>query len=82
MIPTFTTPYKEHDQLRIGWASWDEGSYQCRSIKFVYFDKSGKVSRGCPELPFDVLVDMVALAYQQNELSADEVKKLRDVFGA
>ena len=34
----------------------------------TYPDTSGKVSRGCPELPFDILVDMCVLASDQKEL--------------
>ena len=40
-------------------------------------DKSGKVSRGCPELPFDVLVEMTILALKQKELSVEQVERLK-----
>ena len=40
-------------------------------------DKSGKVSRGCPELPFDVLVEMAILALKQKELSVEQVERLK-----
>jgi hypothetical protein len=79
MIPTFTKAYREGD-LRIGWASWDDGNYQSRSIKYAYPDSSGKISRGCPELPFDILVDMVILAHQKGELSSKEVARIRTAF--
>lgn len=71
MIPTYIFPYPkggEGAELRIGWASWDDGNFTERSIKFAYRDDSGKISRGAPELPFYVLLDMCALAYEQNEL--------------
>jgi hypothetical protein len=48
MVPTFSQPYGLGD-LRIGIASWDQGDFKSRSIKYAYRDKSGKVSRGCPE---------------------------------
>lgn len=67
MIPTYVTPYNG-GELRIGWASWDHGRYKERSIKWAYPDKSGKISRGAPELPFDVLASMFMLAYSQGEL--------------
>lgn len=67
MIPTYTEPYRD-GELRIGWASWDHGEYKARSIKYAYPDSSGKISRGSPELPFDILIDMLLLAGQQNEL--------------
>ena len=80
MIPTYKQPYRKKDEIRIGWASWDDGSYQERSIKFVYRDASGKISRGCPELPFDVLVDLVLVAQQQGELSTDQIDQIQKAF--
>lgn len=68
MIPTHVIPYR-HGELRIGWASWDDGSFTARSIKWAYRDASGKISRGSPELPFDILVDMIDYATTQGELT-------------
>ena len=70
MITTYKERY-EDGELRIGWASWDDGRYEARSIKYAYRDSSGKISRGSPELSFDVLVEMLRLASDQGEL--DEV---------
>jgi len=67
MITTYKIPYRD-GELRIGWASWDDGEYKSRSIKYAYPDSSGKISRGSPELPFDILVDMLLLAADQGEL--------------
>jgi hypothetical protein len=79
MTPTFVKPYRD-GELRIGWASWDDGSYEDRSIKYAYPDKSGKISRGCPELPFDILVDMAILANEQGELSSKDIERIRKAF--
>ena len=79
MIPTYVEPY-ERGELRIGWASWDENSFRDRSIKWAFRDSSGKISRGCPELPFDVLVDMVLLAQRQGELAPEQIERMRQVF--
>ena len=76
MVPTFSQSYGLGD-LRIGIASWDAGDFKSRSSKYAYRDKSGKVSRGCPELPFDVLVEMVILAHKQKELSVEQVERLK-----
>ena len=73
MITTYKVPYRD-GELRIGWASWDDGKYEARSIKYAYRDSSGKVSRGSPELPFDVLVDMLVLADEQGELGRDRAR--------
>lgn len=67
MIPTHVIPYRD-GELRIGWASWDDGSFTARSIKYAYKDASGKISRGSPEIPFDILMDMIDLAVTQGEL--------------
>ena len=67
MIPTHIVPYG-NGELRIGWASWDIGKYEERSIKYAYRDCSGKISRGSPELPFEVLLAMLLLAAEQGEL--------------
>lgn len=66
MITTYKEAYR-NGELRIGWASWDDGSLTSRSIKFAYPDSSGKISRGSPELPFDILIDMLMLATEKGE---------------
>jgi hypothetical protein len=66
MIPTYKEPYRDGD-LRAGWASWDDGSLTARSIKYAYPDSSGKISRGSPELPVDILVDMLEFASRIGE---------------
>lgn len=79
MIPIFAKRYR-NGELRIGWASWDGGKYKSKSIKYAYRDDSGKISRGCPELPFDILVDMVLLAKEQGELSSEDSGRLKKAF--
>ncbi len=77
MVPTYVETHPEKGELRIGWASWDQG-YKSRSVKWAYPDGSGKISRGAPELPFNILVDMVLLAHRQGELSIDQVRLLKE----
>ncbi len=84
MIPTHVIPYRD-GELRIGWASWDDGSYTARSIKYAYRDASGKISRGSPELPFDILIDMIDHATTQGELKpylSNSGRKPKDVTQA
>lgn len=83
MIPTHVERYEGrpfHSEFRVGWASWDDGTFQNRSIKWAYRDTSGKISRGCPEIPFDILVDMVIHAHKQGELSAGEILQLQQTL--
>ena len=35
------------------------------------------MSRGCPELPFDVLVEMMIVALKQKELSVEQVERVK-----
>ena len=70
-------PALRRGDLRIGIASWDAGDFKSRSIKYAYRDQSGKVSRGCPELPFDVLVEMTIVALKQKELTVEQVERLK-----
>jgi hypothetical protein len=82
MVPTFVKPYQHGDtegDLRIGWASWDRDRYQARSIKWAY-RRDGKISRGSPEVPLDMLADLVILAHEQGELDADDVERIRAAF--
>ena len=41
-------------ELRLGIASWDDGSGRAKSIKYTWFDKNGKAARG-GEMPVDAL---------------------------
>ncbi len=79
MIPTHKEPYKD-GEIRIGWASWDDNAPESRSIKYAYKNASGKISRGCPELPFDILVDMILVAKRKNELSIEQIEEIRKAF--
>lgn len=88
MTPTNVISYRERGrgkkegELRIGWASWDKRAYKDRSIKWAYLDKSGKISRGGPEIPFDILLDMLKYAADQGELDNDpELKSLHEKLG-
>jgi hypothetical protein len=81
VIPTAIKKYRDGD-LRVGWASWDNGLFQCRSIKYAYRDSSGKISRGAPELPVDILVDMLIYAVEKGELSSEELNKLQEIICA
>jgi hypothetical protein len=76
MKATYRQTLNGHE-IHIGQSSWDDEE---RSIKFVYPDKSGKTSRGAPEVPIGVLVEMVIIAKEQNEFSADQIQKIKTAF--
>ncbi|MGW8158559.1 MAG: hypothetical protein ACWGKN_08590 [Desulfoprunum sp.] len=79
MIPTYKESYRD-GEIRIGWSSWDDNALESRSIKYAYKNASGNISRGCPELPFDILVDMILVAKRQNELSVEQIEEIRKAF--
>ena len=88
MIPTYKKSYRDGD-LQVGWASWDKDGttgkhrYQNRSIKYSYPSKNGHISRGAPEIPFDIALDMVTLAAAQGELDSyvAEVRAAYEALG-
>ena len=80
MTPTFTMPYTDgytQGELRFGWASWDKRHYKDRSFKWAYRDNSGKISRGCPEIPPEIAADMVILGVAKGEYSESQLEVLR-----
>ena len=44
----------KNDELRLGIASWDDGSETAKSIKYTWFDKNGRAARG-GEMPVGAL---------------------------
>jgi hypothetical protein len=51
----------KNEELRLGVASWDDGSCTAKSIKYTWFDKTGRAARG-GELPVEALPQMIAFA--------------------
>ena len=76
MIPITKKIYK-HGEIRIGWASWDKGEYKSKSIKWAYKNRSNKISRGAPEVPFDVLIEMVMFSLKEGALTVEQIKQLK-----
>jgi hypothetical protein len=55
---------KKKDELRLGVASWDDGSGSAKSIKYTWFDKIGRAARG-GEMPVDALPQAMAFAIRE-----------------
>jgi hypothetical protein len=55
-------------ELRIGIASWDDGSGSSFSIKFTWFDKNGKACRG-GEMPIEALPQALDFAIRGGYVS-------------
>lgn len=68
--PCTTSPKTE---IRYGYASWDQGKQQFKSVKFTWFDKRGHACRG-GEVPVEALPQMVDVAIKHGCLSKDAFK--------
>ena len=51
-------------ELRLGVASWDDGSGKAKSIKYTWFDKNGKAARG-GEMPVEALEQALDFAKRE-----------------
>jgi hypothetical protein len=69
MRAAFTEPARNHEncEIRLGIASWDDGSGTARSAKFTWFDRNGKAARG-GEIPVDALPQMMDFAIRNGYL--------------
>lgn len=55
-------------ELRLGTASWDDGSGTAKSIKYTWFDKNGKAARG-GEFPVEALPQAIDFAIRKGFIS-------------
>ncbi|WP_156291868.1 hypothetical protein [Oceanobacillus salinisoli] len=49
-------------------------------MKWAYPDKRGGTSIRSPEVPLDVLVELLIFANNEDILSKEQVRKVRDTF--
>ena len=70
MRVAFSEPAKvdPNCELRLGIASWDDGSGTARSIKWTWFDKNGKAARG-GEMPVEALPQALDFAIRKGFIS-------------
>lgn len=55
-------------EIRLGIASWDDGSNTAQSVKFTWFDKNGKACRG-GEMPVESLPQALDFAIRKGYVS-------------
>ena len=69
MRPAFSEPARDDPrcEIRLGIASWDDGTGTARSIKYAWFDKNGKVARG-GEFPVEALPQALEFAIRNRYL--------------
>ena len=72
MKVAFSEPARSNPscELRLGVASWDQGSNSLRSVKFAWFSKDGKVARG-GEFPVEALPQALDFAIRKGYVSLD-----------
>jgi hypothetical protein len=63
-------PARNNDEceIRLGVASWDDGTNTSRSVKYTWFDKNGKAARG-GEFPVEVLPQALDFAIRKGYVS-------------
>ncbi len=55
-------------ELRLGIATWDDGSEKHKSIKYTWFDKNGKACRG-GEMPVEALPQALEFAIKNGYIT-------------
>lgn len=77
------TPYTDkwgtEGEIRLGYSSWDEDRVSS-SIKWAYRDRSGKISRGAPEVPIDVLFELVDFTIKNKDALSKDDERIVDGF--
>lgn len=70
MQVAFSEPAEKHAdcQIRLGVASWDDGSGKEMSVKFAWFDKNGRACRG-GEFPVDALPQALDFAIRKGYIT-------------
>ena len=63
MKTAFSEPYKNDPdcEIRLGIASWDNGTNTAKSAKYTWFDKNERAARG-GEVPVEALPQMLDFA--------------------
>lgn len=70
MRPAFSEPAQNDPacEIRLGVASWDDGSGISQSVKYTWFDKNGKAARG-GEFPVEALPQALDFAIRKGYVS-------------
>jgi hypothetical protein len=77
MKPIWKKPFRTEDaELWLGVPSWDPDNKEGKlSIKFAY-RKNGKIPRTAPEVPEEVVTDMVLMLADHGRLSSEDKERL------
>lgn len=74
-----TTITKQYSigEIRIGTSSWSETD---QSVKWAYPDRRGRISLRSPEVPIDVLIEMLIFAFEQGLIDENSVRRIKKIF--
>jgi hypothetical protein len=69
MRPAFSEPARNDPncEIRVGVASWDDGTGIARSVKYAWFDKNGKAAWG-GDFPVEALPQALEFAIRNGYL--------------
>lgn len=69
MQVAFSEPAKfdPNCEIRLGIASWDDGTNTAKSVKYTWFDKNGKAARG-GEIPVQAIPQALEFAIRTGYL--------------
>lgn len=67
-------------EIRCGISSWDDGGNESSSVKWAYPDRNGRVSIRSPEVPIDVLFEMVDFVCTNKDVLSIEDRKIVEKY--
>jgi len=68
------------DELWLGIPTWDTENREGKlSIKFAYL-KDGRIPRTAPEVPEDVVVDMLIMLAEHGRISPEQLNRIEEML--
>lgn len=67
----------QQGEICVGLSSWNPFE---RSIRYQYRCKSGRISRGSPEVSMETLAQMVTFAIEQNYLTDEQKLSIKTIL--
>ena len=79
-IKFFTDRGGTKGEIRCGISSWDDGTNKSSSVKWAYRDKNERISIRSPEVPIDVLFEMVDFVCANEAVLSAEDRKFVEKY--
>jgi len=79
MRPIWKKSLRGSDELWLGVPSWDMDNKEGKlSIKFAY-RKNGRIPRTAPEVPEEIVLEMILMLAEQQRLSPEQADRLEQI---